>query len=240
MPRPEDEPPSPDGVTVVAAPVSGVVTHVEFDRLVERAREADCVLDLVPAFGEFVPSGAPLLRVHGGTPSRLGDDVTKFIVLGLERTLDQDVAYGLRMLVDIAERSLAESPFLDPTTAVQAIDRLHDCLRQLARRPFPDGLHRDRDDVVRLTVPVMSWEAYVHLAFDEIRQAGAGSPQVARRLRASLEDLRDYAPAERVPILVQQLELLDREVQRVVPEGELAYALEPDRQGIGVRAGLRP
>ena len=45
------------------------------------------------------------------------------IVLGLERTLDQDVAYGLRLLVDIAERSLSDSPFLDPTTAVQAIDR---------------------------------------------------------------------------------------------------------------------
>jgi uncharacterized membrane protein len=236
--QPAEEPPSPDGVTVIAAPISGVVNHVEFDRLVERAREADCLLELVPAFGEFAPSGTPLLRVHGGTPSRLGDDITKFIVLGLERTLDQDVAYGLRMLVDIAERSLAESPFLDPTTAVQAIDRLHDCLRQLARRTFPDGLYRDRDDTVRLTVPVMTWEAYVHLAFDEIRQAGAGSPQVARRLRASLEDLRDHAPAERVPVLTQQLELLDQEVQRVVPEAELAYAMEPDRQGIGVRAGF--
>ena len=85
----------------------------------------------------------------------------------------------------------------------------------------------------------MSWEAYLHLAFDEIRQAGAGSPQVARRLRASLEDLRDYAPAERVPAIEQQLDMLEQEVRRVVPEAELAYALEPDRQGIGVRAGLR-
>jgi uncharacterized membrane protein len=238
-PQTDEEPHSRDGVAVIAAPISGVVCHVDFHRLAERAREADCTLELVPAFGEFAASGAPLLRVNGGTPSRLGDDVTRFIVLGLERTLEQDVAYGLRMLVDIAERSLADSPFLDPTTAVQAIDRLHDCLRQLARRPFPDGLHRDRDGDVRLTVPVMTWEAFVHLAFDEIRQAGAGSPQVARRLRASLEDLRDYAPAERVPAIEQQLELLEQEVRRVVPEAELAYALEPDRQGIGVRAGLR-
>ena len=87
------------------------------------------------------------------------------------------------MLVDIAERSLAESPFLDPTTAVQAIDRLHDCLRQLARRALPDGRHRDATATLRLIVPVMDWDAYVHLAFDEIRLAGAGSPQVSRRLR---------------------------------------------------------
>jgi uncharacterized membrane protein len=83
----------------------------------------------------------------------------------------------------------------------------------------------------------MSWEAYVRLAFDEIRQVGAGSPQVARRLRASLEDLRGYALPERVPVIDDQLALLDEEVRRVVPEPELAYSLVSDRQGIGVRAG---
>jgi uncharacterized membrane protein len=234
-PQPADA--QPDGAAVVCAPQSGVVCHVDFDRLVTQAREAGCCLELVPAFGEFAASGAPLLRVREGDASRLSPHVADSVVLGLERTLDQDVAYGLRMLVDIAERSLADSPFLDPTTAVQAIDRLPDCLRQLARRPFPDGVHRDAEGVVRLVVPVMSWEAYVRLAFDEIRQAGAGSPQVARRLRASLEDLRDYAAEDRLPALDEQLALLDEAVRREVPEAELAYALEPDRQGIGVRAG---
>jgi uncharacterized membrane protein len=227
----------PSGVPAILAPTSGVVCHVGFDRLVDAAGEADCVLELVPAFGEFVPSGSPILYVTEGDPSRLPEDLTDAIVLGLERTLDQDVAYGLRMLVDIAERSLADSPFLDPTTAVQAIDRLHDCLRQLARRPFPDGRHRDHASVVRLTVPTMSWEAYVHLAFDEIRQVGAGSPQVARRLRASLEQLRAYTLPDRVAVIDEQLALLDEEVRRVVPEAELAYSLESDPQGIGVRSG---
>jgi uncharacterized membrane protein len=225
-----------DGVATIPAPRSGVVCHVDFDRLVAVARDADCTLELVPAFGEFAPSGAPILRVTGGDPARLPDDVTDAIVLGLERTLEQDVAYGLRMLVDIAERSLADSPFLDPTTAVQAIDRLHDCLRQLARRPFPDGLHLDDAGVLRLTVRPMSWEAYVRLAFDEIRQAGAGSPQVARRLRASLEDLRAYALPERTAVIDEQLDLLTEEVARVMPDAELAYSLVADRQGIGVRA----
>ncbi len=227
----------PDGIPFLRAPTSGVLCHIDFDRLVEAARTADCRLELVPAFGEFTASGAPLLRVVEGDPSRLADNLTDGIVLGLERTLEQDVAYGLRMLVDIAERSLADSPFLDPTTAVQAIDRLHDCLRHLARRPFPDGSHRDEEGVVRLDVRVMSWEAYVRLAFDEIRQAGAASPQIARRLRASLEDLRAYTLPERAPVIDQQLALLDQEVERVVPDPERAYSLVADRQGIGVRAG---
>jgi uncharacterized membrane protein len=69
----------------------------------------------------------------------------------------------MRLLVDIAERSLSESPFQDPTTAVQAIDRLHDILRQLARRPFSDGRVRDERGEIRLLVKTMTWENYVHL-----------------------------------------------------------------------------
>jgi uncharacterized membrane protein len=83
----------------------------------------------------------------------------------------------------------------------------------------------------------MSWDAYVHLAFDEIRRAGASSPQVARRLRASLEDLRACAPPERTAVLDEQIALLEEEVRRVVPEAELAFSLAPDRQGIGVGSG---
>ena len=62
------------------------------------------------------------------------------------------------------------------------------------------GLFDDRIDAkgeVRLVTPSMTWEEYVHLAFDEIRVAGAASPQVARRLRAALQDLLTIAPQER-------------------------------------------
>ena len=120
------------------------------------------------------------------------------VELGLERTLDEDVAYGFRMLVDVAERSLSESPFLDPTTAVQSIDRLHDGLRQLAVRVIPDGRRYDDAGRLRLTVPTMDWDAYVHLAFDEIRLVGAGSPQVSRRLIAAF-DRPDRLRAARSP-----------------------------------------
>jgi uncharacterized membrane protein len=141
------------------------------------------------------------------------------------------------MLVDMAERSLSDSPFLDPTTAVQAIDRLHDCLRQLARRPFPDGKYRDEHGDVRLIIRVMDWDAYVHLAFDEIREAGAGTPQVARRLRASLLDLCEYAPANRRAVLDDQMDMLDQAIRARAPDYQLDYYLTADRQGIGVAAG---
>jgi uncharacterized membrane protein len=172
--------------------------------------------------------------------------VSRLVVLSSERTHTSDPAYGFRKLVDIAERAIS-SPFGDPTTAVQAIDRLHDCLRQLAPRPIPTGEFRDAAGVVRLVVKALSWDGYVRLAFDELRLAGAPSPQVARRLRAALEDLRSIASPERHPALERQLGLLDAGIGRGYQDDEdRVTARVPDQQGIGsgpdvvVTAEVRP
>ena len=87
---------------------------------------------------------------------------------------------------------------------------------------------------LRLIERVMSWEGYVRLAFDEPRLAGAGSPQVARRLRAALDDLRTVAPPERRPPLDRQLKLLDDAVRGAYDaDADVDAALVPDMQGIG-------
>ena len=49
----------------ILAPESGVITVIGHESLTEEARQADCVLELVPALGEFVLAGAPLFVVHG-------------------------------------------------------------------------------------------------------------------------------------------------------------------------------
>jgi uncharacterized membrane protein len=205
--------------STICAPRSGVITLVDHKQLVRIAKAGDCVLNLRPALGEFVPAGAPLFEIAGPTDRVDVNAAIQSVKFGLERTLDQDMAYGLRLLVDIAERSLSDGPFLDPTTAVQAIDRLHDCLRQLARRPFPDGQYRDTSGEVRLVTPSLTWDDYVHLAFDEIRMAGVGSPQIARRLRAALEDLLEVAPLERQRPLQEQLDLLQSGIENTMTEG---------------------
>jgi uncharacterized membrane protein len=209
---------------LVTAAESGVVFHVDHERLVELARKADCLLELVPTIGDFVPAGAALVRIVPPDAPVTHAEVCALVDLGPERTMNQDVAYGLRMLVDIAERGLSE-PFLDPTTTVQAIDRLHDALRHLANRPFPDGRYRDAEGTVRLVTPVIDWDGYVRLAFDEIREAGATSPQIPRRLSAALEDLIDVSPPERHPPLRRQLDLIRASSEPQVPT--------PDSQGIG-------
>jgi hypothetical protein len=81
----------------------------------------------------------------------------------------------------------------------------------------------------------MSWKAYVHLAFDEIRLAGAHSRHVSRRLVAALQDPLEVVPAQRRPVLANQLRpLTDPVAQSDRDQADREMATEPDRQGIGV------
>jgi uncharacterized membrane protein len=228
-------PTSPSDPAEVPAGRSGVVNGLDHHRLVAIAAEHDAVLELVPSVGQFVPAGAALVRSNRPLPDGVADEIRRRVLLGLERSLDLDMAYGIRMLVDMAERAIAESAFVDPTTAVQAIDRIHDCLRQLAPRPFPTGEHRDSEGTVRLRLPTPSWTEYVHLAFDELVRAGHGSPPVRRHLLQVLADLRDVAPPDRVGVLDEVLDdLRERSAGDPVPL-EPVIDLDGDR-----RSGASP
>jgi uncharacterized membrane protein len=221
--------------TVIPSPEAGNVDFLDERRLVEIACRADCRLELVPVMGNSVTTDAPLFRIaEGSLDERQRAEVLECTVIEPERSHDDDPAYGIRKLVDISLRSIASSPFDDPTTTVQALHRIHDCMRMLATRELPSGFHHDSEGTLRLVVPVLGWEGYVRLAFYEIRLAGAGSPQVARALRAALEDIQAVAPEERLPPLEREVELLDRAVQRSYEDdADSSAALVADGLGIG-------
>ena len=62
-------------------------------------------------------------------------------------------------------------------------------------------------------IKTLSWDDYVRLSFEEIRNGAAASVQVTRRLRACFEDLLQCAPEERRAPLERQLRLLDAEIE---------------------------
>jgi uncharacterized membrane protein len=232
-PDPDASPPEDgaSGVHSVCAGTSGVVVLIDRDAIIEAARAADACVELVPMMGDFVPEGAPLARIRGGVVPE--DAVLRHVRLERERTHEHDPAYGIRKLVDIAERASSE-PFDDPTTTVQAIDRLHDCLRLLAKRRLPSGRYADAAGVPRLLVRELQWPGYVRLAFDEVRLVAAQNPQTARRLRAALLDLVEVAPETRRPPLERQLRLLDAAIVRNFDDdADVEAAATPDVQGIG-------
>ena len=168
-------------------------------------------------------------------PSGAERQLRGLVALGVERTLEQDPAFALRILVDIAVRAL--SPAVnDPTTAVQVIDHLEDVLAAIGRSPGSGATGQLRDDAgaLRVVIPGQRWEDLLALGVTEIREYGAPSIQVARRLRATLETLRRTVLPEYAPAVDAELARLDRTVERsfgASPDADRARL--PDRQGIG-------
>lgn len=187
---------------------SGVTIAVAERAIWEAAEDAAVVIELVPMVGDFVAHGSTLFKVWGDASRLDTGALAQTVAIGRERTLRQDAAFGFRGLVDVAERAL--SPGVnDPTTAVQALDQLHDLLRRLCSRRFPDPVRAGGDGRPRVVLPRPDFDGYVRLALDEIRHYGKGSVQIERRLRFLLEDLLSVAPPRRRTELLRQLRALE-------------------------------
>lgn len=211
------------------------VAQFQVDVLVGLAREADAVIVMDCAVGDTLTEDALLLRVHGGRQPLAEPSLRGALRLARERTFEQDPKFALRLLVDIAIRAL--SPAVnDPTTAVQALDQIEDLLHRLGRRALDAGCVMDDQGVLRLVFPTPTWEDYLTLAFDEIRQFGTSSVQVMRRLRSALVGLTDsVTETERQEVLRRYLHHLNLVVEHSMLDAEdRLMALQEDRQGLGL------
>ena len=175
----------------------GHVVEIDLRGLAEWADDHDCVVELLHPVGAFVVEGAPAIRVWGGAASE-GEEgrVRRAVVIQKDRSDLQDPAFGIRKLVDIAERAL--SPGInDPTTAVQVVDELHRVCRSLVQRfdmPRVVSLHGD----VRLVHRPQEVGELLDLAAEEILHYGQDSLQVPRRMLTMIADLRRVSRPEHV------------------------------------------
>jgi uncharacterized membrane protein len=210
------------------------VIRFDIDSFVRLANDAGAVIVLECAVGDTLVEGAPLLRVHGAAQPLSENALAAPIRLGNERTTEWDPKYALRLLVDIAIRAL--SPAVnDPTTAVQALDYIEDLLSRIGRRELATGFASDARGELRVVFPTPTWEDYIALAFDEIRNCGADQLQVLRRMRAALSSLAASVLPERAAVVRRYLEHLDLIVERsALDADDRSAARMEDRQGIGV------
>lgn len=212
---------------------SGIVLAVNLKMLVAEARRTNTVIEVAPQVGDFVAVEEPLFYLYGNTGAIDDNRLRTLVAFGTERTMEQDPMFAFRILVDIALKALSAA-INDPTTAVLAIDQLHRLLRLVGKRSLRIEEIVDRSGLVRVILRTPNWEDFVHISFREIRQCGAGSIQIARRLRAEIENLIQSLPEHRHDALYVELALLDRAIlsKQEFPE-DVALARIPDSQGLG-------
>jgi uncharacterized membrane protein len=232
------EPVGEQPALVIGSAKPGAIQALDVRGLAGWAREHECLVVICCQVGDFVAAGAKLIETYGGTApgAQAERRLRKMIVLGDERTIEQDPAFAIRIMVDIADRAL--SPAInDPTTAVQVLNHLSDVLRLIGTIDFSRSRWR-ADNAIRagLVIPARSWEDYLMLGVTEIREYGSTAIQVMRRMRAMLEELRDQVRPEHRPAVEEELARLDVTVKRAFANSvDLDRANTADPQGIGGR-----
>ena len=231
---------SPQGepVRVVRMVRGGAIQAIDFRGLGKWAHANECLVVLRHPVGTFVSAGATLIELYGRDPGPDADDrLRSMVALGVERTIEQDPAFAVRIMVDIAIRAL--SPAVnDPTTAVQVLNHLEDLLRLVGQTDLSDESTPLEGMDTGLVVPIRRWGDYLTLSVTEIREYGGTSIQVVRRLRAMLDELSEAVLPERREAVLSEIERLDEAVAATWGTTvDVDLAGRPDRQGIGGPSG---
>jgi uncharacterized membrane protein len=218
----------------VTSPQPGVVQGIDYEGLLSLAADIDSLVVVRANIGDFVPDGGTLAEVTGA-PSPIPEDrVRDAFQLGIERAFNQDPAFALRIIVDVAIRAL--SPAInDPTTAVQSLDYVERILRRRVAVDLASSYAlSDATGQPRVLFRLRTWEDFLALGVTEIRECGSTSTQTTRRLRALLEGLLQSAHASNRDAIESQLRQLDSALEEDVSDPlRRNYASIADKQGIG-------
>jgi uncharacterized membrane protein len=223
-----DPPPTPPPWAVpVPAYASGYVQTVHPEWLVPLSAAHEVVVVGTTMVGEYVVEDAPLLWVWPATANDQPPDPGLFrrvlhdsVRVGFERTAEQDVAFGVRQLADIAVKAL--SPAInDPYTAIQSLEHLGVVLASLVRRPLGSQFLRDGTGALRVVVPGRDLSYYLDLATGQIRRYGCAEPRVDRALLRILGNAGRFChdPGDR-KLVVAQVGLVLAAAERAIVQPE--------------------
>jgi uncharacterized membrane protein len=174
----------------ISIPRGLYVQAVDYGELLKVAEKHDLLVVLDTRPGDFVVRGHPLAQAW---PRRHVDDqVVKALqgafVLGHERTMIQDVRFGIAQLVEVA--AIALSPGVnEPFTAIACIHQLSEALTLAAARGKSSPYRWGRDGQLRMICQQTTFRALIDEAFEPIRSMAAGNAMVLGQLMAGLAAL---------------------------------------------------
>ncbi len=202
----------------VATTDTGVIVWLDYRRLLSWAVENDAVITVDRRVGEHIFEGQCIMRVwwDGELTKCDREHLNAAVGVRMERTLTQDVGFGLRQLVDIADRALSPGTN-DPTTAVQSAQELHRVLRYLVTcdDPSPYIAEDGEGDIVGRQVRIVhrpqEIASLIEESVGEVHLYAKGSAQVPDALRNMVDDLLDATVPRYRPALERLRALLDED-----------------------------
>lgn len=207
----------------VRARQSGYLEVTSAEALLNFAEEQKTVLRLEYQIGEFVVEDTPLVSVYGKHPP--SDARSRELLGGISitpyRTIEQDVSFGIRQLVDVALKALSPS-INDTTTAIMCIDHLTTVLTRLVQRKMASP-YRLKGNHLRVIVRRPSFEDLLNESVEQIRQTATGNVTALNRL---VHALNTIVPMTQDPVRLKAIKH-QREMVRQTILATVSF--QPDR-----------
>jgi uncharacterized membrane protein len=241
----QSEPPElGGGWLAVGAPRTGYIQNVDNAGLLRLAARFNGVLRMEKGIGDFLVAETPLISVNPRQtlePEMIGE-LQDVFEINQFRTVEQDAAFGIRQMVDVALKAL--SPGInDTTTAVTCVNYLSAILSRLASREMPPT-HRFDEGRLRVIAKAPEFGALLGECLDEIRGSAGGNITVMLQMLACLRTVAGFTtdPA-RLRHLREHLNLVEELAKNTVKSphdlakiqaaaDELSAILRDDRRKI--------
>jgi uncharacterized membrane protein len=228
----------------VPARMDGYIQNVDDDGLLRLARDRKTIVRMEHGVGEFVVRDTALASLALEDPP---DEETIAALnasysVSNHRTVEQDPAFGVRQIVDMALKAL--SPGVnDTSTAVICVDYLTAILARLAPRKFP-ALRRHEEGELRVISMASNFENLLLEAFDQIRRNAEGNVSVMSRMLGALDAVASLTDSPRrrraLREQVQRItELADRTIDSAHDRARLEERLTRVREAIDAEPALR-
>ncbi len=237
--------PSSDERTWYAVPaeVSGYIQSVDNDAILRLARGTRTIVRMEHGIGAFIVQDAALASLALTYPP----DKEAIIALngaysiGRYRTVDEDPAFGIRQIVDMALKAL--SPGVnDTSTAVMCVDYLTAIMARLACRQFPPS-HLYEGETLRVIAIVPSFEGLLAEAFDQVRDSAAGNVAIMARMLGAIDTIASLTVSpSRLRALDEQAqwiaELADRTIESTHDRARIERRLMHVREALEAEPAL--
>jgi uncharacterized membrane protein len=201
----------------VTAPKNGYIQSVDSDALLRLAREHRTIVRMERGIGEFVVEHTSIASLALEVPPEKAviAAVQSAYSINRHRTVEQDTAFGIRQIVDMALRALSPS-VNDTTTAVMCVDYLTAILARLASRNIPSSL-RYEAGALRMVTIGPTFASLVAKSFDEIRGSAGGNVAVLLRMLGALQTIATLiASGSRRRVLREQMEWITELATRTI------------------------
>jgi uncharacterized membrane protein len=222
---------------------SGYIQSVNNAVILRLARDGNTIVRMEHGIGEFVVQNTKLFSLALEDPP---DQKTMAALLAAfsissHRTVEQDVAFGIRQIVDVALKALSPG-ITDTTTAVMCVDYLTAILARIAPRPIP-STHRYEEGELRVIAKGPSFESLLAESFDQIRSSAKGDVAILSRMLDAYDTLASVtAHPHRRRALRDQVqwiaELAERSVESAHDRATIDRRLAGVRETLVVRSAL--